>query len=170
MLTCGRTGLHTAIMSRNPGGDSASSDETATDLPSEEWRAVLAHRVAGGAEVSDLIARYTACGITPEQVREVLMDGGDGLYAVAISGEAEWAEQFGGPLGAALLAAEVSAFASHLNTRASGVRSVAVDVLLEDFSAVTVAAELGVSRQKVYEIARSGLRGPHLQHVPWRQP
>ena len=42
-----------------------------------------------------------------------------------------------------------------------------VDTLLDDFSAVSVARELGVSRQKVYEIARSGLRGPHIDHVPW---
>jgi len=33
-----------------------------------------------------------------------------------------------------------------------------VDDLLEDFSAVDVAARLGVSRQKVYEIGRVGAR------------
>lgn len=169
MLTRVRVSLHTESMSRNPPGDKMPSDDSPLDSVPEDWRRVLAHRVAGGGEVTALIARYCECGITPDQVGEVLMDGGDGLYAAATSGDPDWADQFGGPLGAALLAAEVSAFASHLNTRASGVRSVAVDVLLEDYSAITVAGELGVSRQKVYEIARSGLRGPHLQHVPWRQ-
>jgi hypothetical protein len=55
----------------------------------------------------------------------------------------------------ALLAAEVSALAAHLNARASAVRALAVDALLEDFSAVTVAAYLGVSRQKVYDLSRA---------------
>lgn len=157
-------------MNRKPRGDTAPGEATAAPPPPEEWHQVLAHRVSGGADVTDLIARYTNCGITPHQVRQVLMDGGDGLYAAATSGESNWTEQFGGPLGATLLATEVSVFASHLNTRASGVRSVAVEALLEDYSAVTVAAELGISRQKVYEIARDGLRGPHLPHLPWSQP
>lgn len=159
-------------MSRNPGGDNLSPvDDHPNALP-EEWQQVLAHRVPNGSEgtaLSDVIGRYAEVGITAEQVRQVLMDSGDALYQAATSGESDWADRFGGPLGVALLAAEVSALASHLNSRASGVRSVAVDALLEDYSAITVAAELGVSRQKVYEIARSGLRGPHLQHVPWRQ-
>ncbi|TGD33129.1 hypothetical protein EB835_01075 [Brevibacterium sp. S22] len=120
-------------------------------------------------DLDELVARFTSCGIGPQEVSAVLMDGGDSLYEAAAGGEPGWAEQFGGPLAVALLAAEVSAFASHLNSRASGARSVAVDTLLDDYSAVAVARELGVSRQKVYEIARSGLRGPHLDHVPWRK-
>jgi len=159
-------------MNRNPRGDRVSPADELSDVLPAEWRQALAHRVRGGAEITDLnevVRRYSEAGITAEQVRQVLLDGGDSLYQAATSGESDWAERFGGPLGVALLAAEVSALASHLNSRASGVRSVAVDALLEDYSAVTVAAELGVARQKVYEIARSGLRGPHLEHVPWRQ-
>ena len=64
----------------------------------------------------------------------------------------------GGLLAVALLAGEVAAFSAHLVSRASAVRSIAVDTLLDDFSAVSVAGDLGVSRQKVYEIARSGSR------------
>jgi len=134
---------------------------------SADWAGVLAHRVVAGVDIEELITRFTACGLTPQDVNAVLMDGGDALYQAAVNAEPGWAEQFGGPLAVALLAAEVSAFASHLNTRASGVRAVAVDTLLDDLSAVSVARELGVSRQKVYEIARSGMRGPHLDHVPW---
>jgi hypothetical protein len=67
----------------------------------------------------------------------------------------------------ALLAAEVSSLAAHLNSRASSVRAHAVDELLDDFSAVTVAARLGVSRQKVYDISRGGVAGPFIDRVPW---
>lgn len=150
-------------MMRKPRGDSSVAVES---LP-EAWAQVLAHRAVAGADLDELVARFTSCGIEPQEVRAVLMDGGDRLYEAAASREPDWAEEFGGPLAVALLAAEVSAFASHLNSRASGVRSVAVDSLLDDYSAVTVARELGVSRQKVYEIARNGMRGPHLDHVPW---
>jgi len=159
-------------MSSNPGGDKASSKDTTSGVAADDWQQVLAHRLHGGLDAdgfSELVRRYTDCGIGPQHVWQVLMNGGDSLYEAATSGESDWADRFGGPLGAALLAAEVSALASHLTTRASGVRSVAVDALLDDYSAVTVAGELGVSRQKVYDIAKNGLRGPHLQHVPWRQ-
>ncbi|MEY8568404.1 hypothetical protein [Brevibacterium linens] len=152
-------------MTRKPRGDSSIATES---LP-EAWAQVLAHRAVDGMDLDELVARFTSCGIGPQEVSAVLMDGGDSLYEAAAGGEPGWAEQFGGPLAVALLAAEVSAFASHLNSRASGARSVAVDTLLDDHSAVAVARELGVSRQKVYEIARSGLRGPHLDHVPWRK-
>lgn len=152
-------------MTRKPRGDSSTAVES---LP-EAWAQVLAHRTAANADLDELVTRFTSCGIEPQEVRAVLMDGGDRLYEAAAGGEPGWAEQFGGPLAVALLAAEVSAFASHLNSRAAGVRSAAVDSLLDDYSAVTVARELGVSRQKVYEIARSGLRGPYLEYVLWRK-
>ncbi|HEY4535498.1 MAG TPA: hypothetical protein VIG71_05930 [Enteractinococcus sp.] len=150
-------------MTRKPRGDTST---TVTASP-EVWAETLAHRIVADVDLEELISRFTSCGLTPLDVRTVLMDGGDSLYQAAVDGAPGWAEQFGGPLAVALLAAEVSAFASHLNSRASGVRAVAVDTLLDDFSAVSVARELGVSRQKVYEIARSGLRGPHIDHVPW---
>ena len=159
-------------MSSNPRGDNEPPLDAASDPMPENWRRILAHRLHGGLDAdsfNELVRRYTDCGIGPEQVNQVLMDGGDSLYEAVTSGDPDWADRFGGPLGAALLAAEVSALASHLSTRASGVRSIAVDALLDDYSAVTVAGELGVSRQKVYDIAKNGLRGPHLQHVPWRE-
>lgn len=104
-----------------------------------------------------------------ELVRDVLSDGGDGLYAAAKSGDKDWADRFGGPLAAALLAAEVSALVAHLNSRASAVRAAAVEVLLDDYSAVTVAAYLGVSRQKVYDISRGSLAAPFIDQTPWSQ-
>jgi hypothetical protein len=99
-----------------------------------------------------------------------LDDGGDALYAAANSGDRDWTDRFGGPLAVALLAAEVSALAAHLNARGSAVRALAVDALLDDFSAVTVAASLGVSRQKVYDLSRAKRMSSHIDCVPWRQP
>ncbi|WP_199434234.1 hypothetical protein [Qaidamihabitans albus] len=137
-------------MDCNPGGDAA-------------WDAVLAHRPA---EVrADVADRFVENGITPTGVAAVLADMGDGLHAAAATGDEHWAERFGGPLAVALLAAEVSALAAHLNSRASAVRAIAVGGLLDDFSAVTIAARLGVSRQKVYDIARGSAIGPFIEHA-----
>jgi hypothetical protein len=143
-------------MIRQPQGDTAL------------WDLVLAHR---SPVIRDAVRnRFIDCGLTPEQVRAVLDDGGDALFAEATCGETHWADRFGGSLAAALLAAEVSALAAHLNSRSSAVRALAVAALLDDFSAVTVAARLGVSRQKVYEISRGNLDNSYIERVPWRQP
>lgn len=126
-----------------------------------EWSEVLRHRPDDvRAAVGE---RFVENDIGPDRVRAVLNDLGDGLYSAATSGEKGWADEFGGPLAVALLAAEVSALAAHLNSRASAVRAVAVEDLLDDFSAVTVAARLGVSRQKVYDVARGGMPGSFIE-------
>ena len=132
------------------------------------WEVTLAHRPpeARGA----VRQRFVDNGITPEQVKLVLDDGGDALYVAATSGAKDWADRFGGPLAVSLLAAEVSALCAHLNARGSAVRGLAVDALLDDFSAVSVAAHLGVSRQKVYELSRASRSNSYVDQVPWRQP
>ena len=135
-----------------------------------EWQSVLSHRTEEDGSRDAAAARFTAAGVGAAQVLDALSDGGDALYQAARRRGAGWAEPFGGNLAVALLAAEVSVFAAHVNSRASGIRSEAVAELLEDYSAVTVAGELGVSRQKVYEIARTGLRPPYIDTVPWRTP
>lgn len=127
-------------MERQPRGDNG-------------WTAVLAHRP--GDQRAAVVQRFTDTGIGPDQVRSVLVDLGDTLCRAAQRREPDWAEPFGGPVAVALLAAEVSALAAYLNSRASAVRGRAVEALLDDYSAVTVAARLGVSRQKVYEVARA---------------
>jgi hypothetical protein len=132
-----------------------------------DWEAVLAHRPPETRR--GLVERFEESGIGPERVRLALLDGGDGLHAAAASASPDWADPVGGPLAAALLAAEVSAFAAHLNSRASAVRAMAVEALLDDYSAITVAARLGVSRQKVYEISRGAHAGSFIPSVPWRQ-
>ena len=140
-------------MIRQPGGDNG-------------WDAVLAHRPP---ESRDRVReRFQAAGVGPEQVRAALQDGGDGLYAAAVSNAAEWAKPYGGPLAVALLAAEVGALTAHLTSRSSAIRAVAVEALLDDYSAVTVANRLGVSRQKVYDLARPGNTTTFVDHAPWR--
>jgi hypothetical protein len=141
-------------MNSQPGGDTS-------------WDTVLAHRPpdtrAGVGE------RFEAAGVAPAAVRAALEDGGDELYAAAVSGDQDWAKPFGGALAVALLAAEVGALTAHLTSRSSAIRALAVEALLDDFIAVTVAGRLGVSRQKVYDIARpSG--GTYIDRTPWRTP
>lgn len=114
--------------------------------------------------------RLASAGLTPSTVEAALADGGDLLYRASVAGEDGWVSSYGGALGVALLAAEISALVAHLNSRAALVRAQAVHQLLDEFSAVAVAAELGVSRQKVYDIARASERDAlYISHVPWRR-
>lgn len=119
------------------------------------WESVLAHR-SDPAAVDAARARFVSQGMTVELVAATLADSGAALFRDVSSGRSDWAVPYGGLLGAALLAGEVAIYSSTLVARASAIRSVAVDALLEDFSAVSVASDLGVSRQKVYEIGRGG--------------
>lgn len=131
------------------------------------WHEVLAHRDPG--ELAVVVARFERAHVTADLVSATLRDGGDALFSAARSGGPAWSREFGGNLAAALLAAEVSALTAHLNSRAASVRALAVELLLDDFSAISVADELGVSRQKVYDIARASQRTPtYIPHVPWR--
>jgi len=125
----------------------------------------LEHRPADQRD--SIVARLEDAGVTPAQLSAALADGGDALYAASRPGGST--EPFGGDLAVALLAAEVSALAAHLNSRASAVRARAVDALLDDYSAVAVASALGVSRQKVYDISKGGTVAAFLDISPWGQ-
>jgi hypothetical protein len=127
-------------MERQPRGDN-------------DWTEILAHRPAD--QRAAVIQRFSESGVGPEEVRAALADLGDVLCRAAQRRDRDWAEPFGGQVAVALLAAEVRALAAYLNSRASAVRGRAVEALLDDYSAVTVATRLGVSRQKVYEVARA---------------
>ncbi|TBN56121.1 hypothetical protein EYE40_01200 [Glaciihabitans arcticus] len=140
-------------MNRQPRGD--------------RWRDVLAHRPEHQREATT--ERFRAAGISVELVQSALADGGDALHAAASSGGDDRFHGFGGNLGAALLAAEVSTLAAHLVSRASAVRAIAVEFLLDDYSAVAVATALGVSRQKVYDIGKGGSTTPFIETVPWSE-
>jgi hypothetical protein len=140
-------------MTSQPGGDS-------------DWDLVLAHRPPDTR--AQVRARFESAGVEARQVWAALGDAGDELFEAATSGMDDWAKPYGGPLAVALLAAEVGAVTAHLTSRSSAIRAVAVDALLDDFSAVTVANRLGVSRQKVYDIARPSSTSSFLDHAPWR--
>jgi hypothetical protein len=142
-------------MGRQPRGDKV------------EWARVLAHRPPDLRP--DVIGRFEAAGIEPQHVLGVLSDAGDALYVAALAGGDGWTEPFGGTIAVALLAAEVSALAAHLNSRASALRAVAVNALLDEYSAVAVSAHLGVSRQKVYEIGRGEITNSYIDQTPWRR-
>lgn len=155
-------------MERKPRGDSLVADQLTA--AADQWLEVLEHRsLDDPAAVNDVIERFQRAGVTPDAVAEHLADGGDALYAASRTG-AGWADAFGGDQAAALIAAEVGALMSHLVSRAASVRSGSVDALLDDFSAVTVASALGVSRQKVYDIAKSNPDREFLKTAPWRKP
>lgn len=122
-------------------------------IDSDSWEEILSHRAE--QERQGIQDRFLSHGVSSAIVAEALRDGGATLAASALSRAPEWSVPYGGLVGAALVAGEVAAHASWLVSRAASVRSLAVENLLEDISAVTLAQMLGISRQKVYEIARS---------------
>ncbi|AGL17714.1 hypothetical protein [Actinoplanes sp. N902-109] len=132
------------------------------------WDSVLEHRSADTRQ--SIRERFEQAGVTADQVRAALADNGDELYSAAVSGVPGWAEPYGGMLAVALLAAEIGALTAHLTSRSARVRGLAVDALLEDYSAVAVAGRLGVARQKVYEIARAHSTGEFIARTPGRLP
>ncbi|PXA75298.1 hypothetical protein [Auritidibacter sp. NML100628] len=113
-----------------------------------------------------VVERFRAAGVRPDEVESHLCDAGDRLYAVATSDDDRWADEFGGPRAVAVLAVEISALMSHLVARAASIRSVCVEAMLEEFSAVTVAGAIGVVRQKVYELAKPEADKDYLDHSP----
>lgn len=132
------------------------------------WRVALEHRE--DLELEAVASRLERARVPADAVRDALRDCGDALFAASESDDPNWTEAFGGDMAVALLAAEISALAAHLNSRASLVRARAVDRLLDEYSAVSVAGELEVSRQKVYDIARASRRDSrYLTRVPWRR-
>lgn len=125
--------------------------------PAVDWVTVLAHR-EDPAVAAEVRQRFEEQGLGPGNVAAVLSDSGERLYADATAAGPGWAVPYGGLLGAALLASEAAARSASLLSRAAAVRAGAVDALLEDVSAVQVAAQLGISRQKVHEIGRAGAK------------
>ncbi|WP_461635000.1 hypothetical protein [Glutamicibacter soli] len=166
LLTAQLTELIIQYMKCNPGGDiSLDSFDVRAD---PEWLRVLAHRQREPVAVlGAVIERFGAAGVTPEIVESHLQDAGDRLYAAAASGRVSWSADFGGDHAVALIAAEVSALASHLVARAAGIRAASIEALLEEYSAITVASSLGVARQKVYELAKGSVGTDFMKTTPW---
>lgn len=164
-----------------PTGLDASGPEDPPDPDaggaSARWQAALPHRVHEGT-FHETVRRLANAGVTPEVLLDAYADGGDALYRSALEGgdpvnripgesTPEWAERHGGPLAVALVAAEVSALQAHLSARAAFVRSRAVRDLLLTWPASSLALDLGVARQKVYRIGRSGKPTDFVATAPW---
>ena len=122
------------------------------------WSDVLSHREPD--QVPEIASRLASAGVTPDMTATALADSGEMLASRMESGDPGWEQDYGGMLGVALLAGEVSAQAAFRVSQASNVRSGAVNALLDEYSAVFVASQLGISRQKVYEIGRAASK-PH---------
>jgi hypothetical protein len=74
------------------------------------YLSLIEHRTA--TEIPGLIERLQACGITPEILGKVLCAPDSLLYAPERDGE-DWAQDYGGPIGAALLTSELLAYLAH---------------------------------------------------------
>ncbi|MFD0484194.1 hypothetical protein ACFQ46_16475 [Kineococcus sp. GCM10028916] len=121
----------------------------------EEWREALPHR-AGDSSLGAVSARL-ATRTTPAVVRDVVDDLGRGLLA-QLWGEPtgrDWLGECGGPLGAALVLAEVDAAASALRSHVAGARASLLADLVEDHSLVELAELIGVSRQALHKTLRN---------------
>ena len=71
------------------------------------YLSLVGHRTA--AEIPGVIERLQACGITSEILDKVLSAPESLLYAPERDGE-DWAHDYGGPTGAALLTAELEVY------------------------------------------------------------
>lgn len=121
----------------------------------EEWREALPHR-AGDFSMGAVSARLAA-HTTPAVVRDVVDDLGRGLLAQLWGEPAgrDWLGECGGPLGAALVLAEVDAAASALRSHVAGARASLLADLVEDHSLVELAELIGVSRQALHKTLRN---------------
>ena len=128
-----------------------------TDGPGTDvaWGEALPHR-AGDFSMGPVTARLAA-RTTPDVVRDVVEDLGRGLLT-QLWGEPtgrDWLRECGGPLGAALVLAEVDAAASALRSHVAGARASLLADLVEDHSLVELAELIGVSRQALHKTLRN---------------
>lgn len=112
-----------------------------------QWHlSLVGHRTA--AEIPGVIERLQACGITAEILDKVLSAPDSLLYAPERDGE-DWAQDYGGPSGAALLTAELLAYLSHQHRLAALIHRDLVTELVATDSAATVAGHLGITEVAV---------------------
>ena len=123
--------------------------------PDHEWAQALPHRPPN--ELPQAIARFERVGLTPATVRENLLDLGDALTdAFTCTVNLADLEPFGGPAGAALIAAEVQKYTEYAQRRAAVIRSDAFNALLvlQDMSYADAADVLSITRQAVHKAAK----------------
>jgi hypothetical protein len=112
-----------------------------------EWYLnLIGHRTAD--EIPGVIERQQACGITAETLHKVLSEPDSLLYAPERDVE-DWAQDYGGPAGAALLTAELLAYLSHQHRLAARIHVDLVTELVATDSVTTVAGRLGITEAAV---------------------
>ncbi|MDQ0284822.1 hypothetical protein [Rhodococcoides fascians] len=128
------------------------------DVIEAGWSIGLAgHRTA--EEIPEIVERFRVCGITAEILDEVLTDPNRLLHSPDRDGE-QWAQQYGGPAGAALLVSELLAYLAHQHRVAARIRVDLVTGMVATGSVSTVAHRLGIPD---HDVTRLPLAHPDVQ-------
>lgn len=115
-----------------------------------QWHlSIVGHRTAD--EIPGVIERLQACGITAEILDKVLRAPESLLYAPERDGE-DWAHDYGGPTGAALLTAELLAYLSHQHRLAARIHLDLITGLVATDSTAAVAGHLGITEAAVSQL------------------
>lgn len=133
-----------------------------------QWHlSLVGHRTA--AEIPEVIERLQACGITAEILDKVLCTPDSLLYATERDGE-NWAQDYGGPIGAALLTAELLAYLSHQHRLAALIHHDLITGLVATHSIDTVAGHLGTTEAAVARLSLVPPTSPPTDGAPTEGP
>ena len=125
-----------------------------------EWTSVLsAHRVP--RLIPGIAARFSDAGVAPSLVACTLADP-TGFIAASTEGP-DWADRYGGPIAAALIAAELLEHTAARQLAVAGIRSGLVADLVVETSVVETAKQLGISHQHTSRLSKAGSLGPALR-------
>lgn len=145
-----------------------STTNRASDVIDVGWYlSLVGYRTA--AEILGVIERLQACGITSEILDKVLSAPDSLLYAPERDGE-DWAQDYGGPAGAALLTAELLAYLSHQHRLAALIHRDLVTELVATDSVAAVAGHLGISEVAVARLFLVPPTSPPTGDAPTEGP
>lgn len=131
------------------------------------YLSLVGHRTA--AEIPGVIERLQACGITSEILDKVLSAPDSLLYAPERDGE-DWAHDYGGPTGAALLTAELLAYLSHQHRLAALIHRDLITGLVATHPIDTVAGHLGIAEAAVARLSLVPPTSPPTGDAPTEGP
>ncbi|OZD67625.1 hypothetical protein [Rhodococcus sp. 06-1460-1B] len=131
------------------------------------YLSLVGHRPT--VEIPGVIERLQACGITAELLDKVLREPESLLYAPERDGE-DWARDYGGPTGAALLTAELLAYLAHQHRLAARIHLDLVTELVATDSVATVAGHLGTTEAAVSRLLLVPPSSPATGDAPTEGP
>ncbi|OZC87830.1 hypothetical protein CH272_28250 [Rhodococcus sp. 05-340-1] len=131
------------------------------------YLSLVGHRTAD--EIPGVIERLQACGITAEILDKVLCAPESLLYAPERGGE-DWAQEYGGPIGAALLTSELLAYLAHQHHLAALIQHDLVTELVATDSVATVAGHLGTTEAAVSRLLLVPPTSPPTGDIPTEGP